>query len=196
MLPGVALRAYSLGSISVDDYGHAFTPNNRPDVNMPTLNSLASTGLVIENFYTYQFCSPSRAAFLTGTWKGGSRTRQSCFSIWLYRQQGGTLGVRHLRVTTTCLRRRPTASISPTTWSRSASRARATCPTTSASGEQCVRINAALSKPLSMTHTQTTHTVAGTRASTRPSSPRSRAASTIRTASSAAVRTTLSSGAS
>lgn len=33
---------------------------------MPTLNSLAATGLTINEFYTYQFCSPSRAAFLTG----------------------------------------------------------------------------------------------------------------------------------
>lgn len=49
-----------------DDYGHAFAPNNRPDVHMPNLNSLASTGLVVSDFYTYQFCSPSRAAFLTG----------------------------------------------------------------------------------------------------------------------------------
>jgi hypothetical protein len=52
--------------ILADDYGHAFAPGNRQDVHMPTLNSLAATGLTINEFYTYQFCSPSRAAFLTG----------------------------------------------------------------------------------------------------------------------------------
>lgn len=32
----------------------------------PTMDNLASEGIVLENYYTYQSCSPTRAAFLTG----------------------------------------------------------------------------------------------------------------------------------
>lgn len=36
------------------------------EVKAPTIEALASSGIVLENYYVYQFCSPSRAAFLTG----------------------------------------------------------------------------------------------------------------------------------
>lgn len=52
----------------VDDLGYSglgFTGYNH-EVKTPTIDALAKEGVILDNHYTYKFCSPSRAAFLTG----------------------------------------------------------------------------------------------------------------------------------
>ena len=56
----------------VDDYGwnnvgfHAKTQANSNEVSTPHIDSLAATGIILDRFYAYRFCSPSRSSFLTG----------------------------------------------------------------------------------------------------------------------------------
>ena len=49
----------------VDDLGWNTAWHN-PDIISPTLNSLAAGGVELMAHYTYRYCSPTRAAFLTG----------------------------------------------------------------------------------------------------------------------------------
>eukprot|EP01113_Clastostelium_recurvatum_P050536 TRINITY_DN9591_c0_g1_i4.p1 TRINITY_DN9591_c0_g1~~TRINITY_DN9591_c0_g1_i4.p1 ORF type:complete len:555 (-),score=67.90 TRINITY_DN9591_c0_g1_i4:16-1527(-) len=54
-----------------DDYGWAnigyhSTELNAKEIQTPTLNSLCKQGVELDRHYTYQFCSPSRCAFLSG----------------------------------------------------------------------------------------------------------------------------------
>mmetsp|Transcript_30384 Transcript_30384/g.66561 ORF Transcript_30384/g.66561 Transcript_30384/m.66561 type:complete len:596 (+) Transcript_30384:74-1861(+) len=51
--------------VLTDDLGWNTAWNN-PDIHSPTLNSMAAAGVKLTSHYTYRFCSPSRAAFLTG----------------------------------------------------------------------------------------------------------------------------------
>jgi len=51
--------------ILTDDLGWN-TAYNNPDIHSPTLNALAAEGLKLTSHYTYRYCSPTRAAFLTG----------------------------------------------------------------------------------------------------------------------------------
>ena len=48
-----------------DDLGWNTAWNN-DDIISPTLDALASQGLKLSSFYVYRYCSPTRAAFLTG----------------------------------------------------------------------------------------------------------------------------------
>ena len=56
----------------VDDYGfnnvgyHAASQPNAKEVVTPNIDLLASTGVILDRFYAYRFCSPSRSSFLTG----------------------------------------------------------------------------------------------------------------------------------
>ena len=58
--------------IMVDDYGwnnvgfHAKSQPNSNEVSTPHIDSLAATGIILDRFYAYRFCSPSRSSFLTG----------------------------------------------------------------------------------------------------------------------------------
>lgn len=58
--------------LMVDDYGfnnvgyHASSQANAKEVVTPTIDMLASTGVILDRFYAYRFCSPSRSSFLTG----------------------------------------------------------------------------------------------------------------------------------
>ena len=58
--------------LMVDDYGwnnvgfHAASQLNAKEVVTPTIDMLASTGVILDRFYAYRFCSPSRSSFLTG----------------------------------------------------------------------------------------------------------------------------------
>ena len=49
----------------VDDLGWNSMYNN-PDIISPTVDALAEAGIKLTAFYTYRFCSPTRASFLTG----------------------------------------------------------------------------------------------------------------------------------
>ena len=55
--------------IMVDDLGwNGFSLNgNNHEVHNPTLSQLAKEdGIILQNYYVYKYCSPSRASFLTG----------------------------------------------------------------------------------------------------------------------------------
>jgi leishmanolysin-like peptidase len=54
--------------IMLDDLGwNGFNLHgNNNEVKNPTMERLAKEGILLENYYVYKFCSPSRAAFLTG----------------------------------------------------------------------------------------------------------------------------------
>jgi len=52
--------------ILTDDQGYNFPGYRNPEVITPTLDTLANEGVKIDEFYTYQFCAPSRGSFLTG----------------------------------------------------------------------------------------------------------------------------------
>ena len=49
----------------VDDLGWNSVYNNDGMIT-PTINSLAKAGVKLTSFYTYRYCSPTRASFLTG----------------------------------------------------------------------------------------------------------------------------------
>lgn len=49
-----------------DDLGYNAPGYRNSDLHTPALDELASEGLRIEEYYTYQFCSPTRGAFHTG----------------------------------------------------------------------------------------------------------------------------------
>lgn len=49
-----------------DDLGWHAPSYMNAELQTPTLASLAANGTVLSSFYTYMFCSPSRASFLTG----------------------------------------------------------------------------------------------------------------------------------
>jgi arylsulfatase A-like enzyme len=51
--------------VLTDDMGFRFYPRT-PETKTPALDALADEGLIVPEFYTFQFCSPSRASFLTG----------------------------------------------------------------------------------------------------------------------------------
>jgi arylsulfatase B len=49
-----------------DDLGFNAPGYRNPALITPALDELASTGVRLDSFYSYMFCSPSRASFLTG----------------------------------------------------------------------------------------------------------------------------------
>ena len=52
--------------INVDNSGFGDVPWNNPEVIAPSLDFLAKTGLILNQFYAQPRCSPSRSALLTG----------------------------------------------------------------------------------------------------------------------------------
>jgi arylsulfatase A-like enzyme len=52
--------------VLTDDNGWAGVGYNNPNINTPTLDHLAETGLKLTSHYAYKFCAPTRASFLTG----------------------------------------------------------------------------------------------------------------------------------
>ncbi len=52
--------------ILADDLGFNAPGYRNPDLVTPALDELAATGVVLDAFYSYKYCSPSRASFLTG----------------------------------------------------------------------------------------------------------------------------------
>lgn len=58
--------------LMVDDYGwnnvgfHASSQPNAKEVVTPNIDALAASGVILDRFYAYRFCSPSRSSFLTG----------------------------------------------------------------------------------------------------------------------------------
>ena len=52
--------------ILVDDLGWNDVPWHNPEVLMPNLGAMASSGLILEQTYSQPTCSPSRTALLTG----------------------------------------------------------------------------------------------------------------------------------
>lgn len=57
--------------ILADDQGQHSVGFNNVEIKSPYIDALASTGVLFEEFYTYIYCSPTRAAILTGRypWK-------------------------------------------------------------------------------------------------------------------------------
>jgi arylsulfatase B len=59
-------------TIVVDDYGfnqigyHAKNQPNSAEIVTPVMDQLAADGIIIDQHYAFQFCSPSRSAFQTG----------------------------------------------------------------------------------------------------------------------------------
>jgi arylsulfatase B len=49
-----------------DDLGWNYPGYHNPEVISPTLDKLAIGGVRLESHYTYKYCSPTRASFLTG----------------------------------------------------------------------------------------------------------------------------------
>ena len=54
--------------VLIDDLGYADVGFRDPTLITPHFDSLAKTGLVLERHYAFKYCSPSRAALLTGRW--------------------------------------------------------------------------------------------------------------------------------
>jgi len=58
--------------ILIDDFGwnnfgiHSKNQENSAEIQTPVLDSLANSGILLDRFYAFRFCSPSRSAFLTG----------------------------------------------------------------------------------------------------------------------------------
>ncbi|KAH8071295.1 sulfuric ester hydrolase [Aureococcus anophagefferens] len=50
----------------VDDLGWHDVPWHNPSLKTPTLAALAADGVVLDRFYAYRFCSPSRSSLLSG----------------------------------------------------------------------------------------------------------------------------------
>ena len=50
----------------IDDMGYNDIPYNNEAIIAPTLNELATNGVILDQFYAQHMCSPSRAALLTG----------------------------------------------------------------------------------------------------------------------------------
>ena len=48
-----------------DDLGWNSAWNN-PETITPTLVAMSSNGLILDSFYTYKYCSPTRSSFLSG----------------------------------------------------------------------------------------------------------------------------------
>ena len=48
-----------------DDLGWNSVWNNEETIT-PTLDAMSANGLILESFYTYKYCSPTRGSFLTG----------------------------------------------------------------------------------------------------------------------------------
>jgi arylsulfatase B len=58
--------------IIIDDWGwnnfglHSKTQENKDEIQTPNLDSLANNGIILDRFYAFRFCSPSRSALLSG----------------------------------------------------------------------------------------------------------------------------------
>ena len=53
----------------VDDLGYAnvgFNAAAPKEPITPHIDSLAASGLILDNYYTYKFCSPTRSSFMSG----------------------------------------------------------------------------------------------------------------------------------
>ena len=50
----------------VDDLGYNGVGYNNPEVQTPTIDALAASGVKLDGFYTYKVCAPARGSFLTG----------------------------------------------------------------------------------------------------------------------------------
>jgi hypothetical protein len=56
-------------SILADDLGyHDRSSAGNPDVSTPHLDYLFKTGVSLQRYYAYKYCSPTRRAFVTGRW--------------------------------------------------------------------------------------------------------------------------------
>ena len=70
----VSLSTSSSSSVSLpnfifvlaDDLGYNAPGYRNPQLITPTLDNLAMNGVILDSFYTYKYCSPSRASFLSG----------------------------------------------------------------------------------------------------------------------------------
>lgn len=56
--------------LGFNTFADSTTRANNTEVLTPTINHLARTGVILDNFYAYKFCSPSRASLLTGRLPG------------------------------------------------------------------------------------------------------------------------------
>lgn len=55
----------------IDDFGwYNAGWNGNPESQTPYLDSLAQQGIILDRYYVYQVCAPSRASLLTGRWPG------------------------------------------------------------------------------------------------------------------------------
>eukprot|EP01084_Bolivina_argentea_P128350 226884_1 len=52
--------------ILMDDFGHANVEFNNYRMKTPNLNALKEDGLLLNHFYTYKYCSPTRSALMSG----------------------------------------------------------------------------------------------------------------------------------
>eukprot|EP01083_Nonionella_stella_P254636 874770_1 len=65
-----------------DDLGWNSAWNN-PETITPTLDAMSKTGLLLESFYTFKYCSPTRGSFLTGRYPYKlCATRQNLVPAW------------------------------------------------------------------------------------------------------------------
>ena len=56
--------------LGFNSYAASATKGDNSEVITPTIDQLAQSGVILDNFYAYKFCSPSRASFLTGRLPG------------------------------------------------------------------------------------------------------------------------------
>jgi len=51
-----------------DDWGYNDVGYHNPEILTPIMDSLANSGLILERNYAQPYCTPSRAAFMTGVY--------------------------------------------------------------------------------------------------------------------------------
>ena len=70
--PSLSLIPFSpsSSSLQIDDFGWANVGYHRPagfnETQTPNMDSLVSAGVLFDQYYTHQYCSPSRSSYQTG----------------------------------------------------------------------------------------------------------------------------------
>lgn len=79
-----------------DDQGQYDIGYNNAEIKSPTIDELASTGILFEELYTYAYCSPTRAALLTGRYPWKAEGIRSNLELISTTTEGTNLGFTFL----------------------------------------------------------------------------------------------------
>lgn len=61
---------------------HAKDQANAKEIQTPNIDALAASGIILDRFYAYRFCSPSRSSFLTGRNCIHVNTGNDALTLW------------------------------------------------------------------------------------------------------------------